>query len=104
MNTQDVHKGKWPTLKDVLNISFKWYDLRIGLFFDTENDYIYIYLIPMFPLRVSAHHLGIDLDYPWLWGIDLKSKYKSIWLGWWLVTFTTDMGFDDFSIDFQPGL
>ncbi len=50
----------------------------------------------------------IDWKYPLMWGMDLKSTYKSIWLGWWLVTWRIgnrdrDL-IKDFSIRFQPGL
>jgi len=46
----------------------------------------------------------IDWKYPFMFGVDLKSNYKSLWLGWWLVTWTMEFGFGDFNISFQPGL
>lgn len=52
--------------------------------------------------------MGIDWHYPWLWGYDLHSFYKSIWLGWWLVTWCippyNTYKPEEFSIHFQPGL
>lgn len=46
----------------------------------------------------------IDWKYPVMFGLDLKSTYKSLWLGWWLITWTWTEGLDEFSISFQPGL
>jgi len=43
----------------------------------------------------------IDFTYPFLWGIDLKSEYKSIWLGWILITWSDST---DIYVSFQPGL
>jgi len=53
----------------------------------------------------------IDWKYPFLWGVDLKSYHKSIWLGWWLISWSV-AGADilgvtmisDLSISFQPSL
>lgn len=49
------------------------------------------------------------LTYPACWGMDLESWYKSIWLGWWLITWRSewDNGEQDFvpkdiSISFMP--
>jgi len=41
--------------------------------------------------------------WPPFFSIDTKSNIKSIWLGWWLITWSWD-GEDitDFSIDFIP--
>jgi len=43
--------------------------------------------------------------YLWL-GItwDLKSEYRSIWLGWWLITWHEIDRWKSISISFQPGL
>jgi hypothetical protein len=46
--------------------------------------------------------MKIDWKYPLLFGMDLKSTYRSVWLGWWLITWSE--GFEDFDISFQPGL
>jgi hypothetical protein len=29
--------------------------------------------------------MKIDWKYPLLFGMDLKSTYRSVWLGWWLL-------------------
>jgi len=49
------------------------------------------------------------LTYPTGWGLYLDSHYKSIWLGWWLITWKTDWDRDemviipkDVSIRFMP--
>lgn len=58
-----------------------------------------------YELSDQVMFLGVDWAYPFLWGIDLKSTYKSLWLGWWLVTWTYDDGsIGDFNISFQPDL
>lgn len=44
----------------------------------------------------------MDWKYPLLFGMDLKSTYKSLWIGWWLVTWAD--GLSDLHISFQPGL
>jgi hypothetical protein len=46
--------------------------------------------------------MKIDWKYPVLFGVDFRSYYKSLWLGWWLVTWCER--FDDLHISFQPGL
>lgn len=47
------------------------------------------------------------LAYPLLWGVDLKSTYKSLWLGWWLITWTAgpddDQLISELNVSFQPG-
>ena len=49
--------------------------------------------------------MKIDWTYPLLFGLDLESTYKSLWLGWWLITWTWDeYEIGSFSISFQPGL
>lgn len=48
--------------------------------------------------------LGIDWGYPLIWDLDTKSLYKSLWLGWWLITWTYNDGLADLSIRFQPSL
>ncbi len=52
--------------------------------------------------------MKIDRTYPWMWGLDSKSFYKSLWLGWWLVTWTMDSAtrkwWQTVRITFQPGL
>lgn len=51
--------------------------------------------------------MNIDWKYPLLFGCDLKSLYKSVWIGWWLITWTTDDGYSrphEINISFQPGL
>lgn len=52
--------------------------------------------------------MKVDWSYPWIWGLDLKSYYKSLWLGWWLITwrFEWDQGLEEIGlhISFQPGL
>lgn len=49
--------------------------------------------------------LGVDWAYPLIWGIDAKPFYKSLWLGWWLVTWTYEDGkVSSLRISFQPGL
>lgn len=51
--------------------------------------------------------MEIDWHYPFLWGLDLHSYYKSLWLGWWLVTWRWErwMGLrvEDLRLSFQPG-
>ena len=47
--------------------------------------------------------MSIDWTYPLLWGIDLKSHYRSVWLGWWLVTWSAWKWDRRFRISFQPG-
>lgn len=46
----------------------------------------------------------IDWSYPLLWGWDFDSHHKSLWLGWWLVTWSYDDGIKNLNISFQPGL
>jgi hypothetical protein len=67
---------------------------------------IYICIVPMLPILIALdiQRLKMIFKYPWIWGHDLKSTYKSIWLGWWLITFTYEGKLDDLSISFQPGL
>lgn len=40
------------------------------------------------------------LTYPTGWGMDLDSYYKSIWLGWWLITWRSE--WDNATQDFLP--
>ena len=47
--------------------------------------------------------------YPFMLGLDWRSTYKSLWLGWWLVTWRVErwrwhFRILDFSVTFQPGL
>jgi hypothetical protein len=38
-----------------------------------------------------------------IFGVDLESYYRSIWLGWWLITWCNDpRPFSEFSITFAP--
>lgn len=53
----------------------------------------------------------IDWKYPWMFGADFKSCHKSIWLGWWLITwhmeyyeYSGQYAPTDLSISFQPSL
>jgi hypothetical protein len=48
--------------------------------------------------------MKINWKYPLLFSIDLKSSYKSIWLGWWLITWTTFPNLGELCVSFQPGL
>lgn len=52
--------------------------------------------------------MRIDWSYPWLWGIELDAYYKSLWAGWWLVTWTMDSApyrwWQTIHVSFQPGL
>jgi len=45
----------------------------------------------------------IDWHYPWMWQIDLDSYYRSIWLGWWLITWCQDDPWRSIRVAFQPG-
>lgn len=50
--------------------------------------------------------MKIDWRYPLIFGVDLKSHYKSIWMGWWLVTWCSPWEWwriEDVHIAFQPG-
>lgn len=45
--------------------------------------------------------------YKFMFGLDWRSTYKSLWLGWWLVTWTIERHpwrIRDLSVEFQPGL
>ncbi len=51
--------------------------------------------------------MTINWRYPPIFAADFKSTYKSLWLGWWLVTWCDDLGTGrptDFCVSFQPGL
>lgn len=51
--------------------------------------------------------MKIDWKYPFIFQIDLKSQFKSLWLGWWLIVWEWDEGWRfpaSFDISFQPGL
>lgn len=62
------------------------------------SEYEYVY----FDQRMF---LGIDWAYPLIWDMDLKPIYKSLWLGWWLITWTYDDNeLGNLSISFQPSL
>lgn len=46
-------------------------------------------------------------SYPFMFGLDWRSTYKSLWLGWWLITWTIERHpwrIRDLSMEFQPGL
>ena len=45
---------RWPTQAPVISISlfFRWYDLWIGAYIDTERSTIYICPVPMFGVKV----------------------------------------------------
>lgn len=49
----------------------------------------------------------IDWRYGWYWGADLESCYRSIWLGWWLVTWYGEGPWStclrSIHVSFQPG-
>lgn len=45
--------------------------------------------------------------YPFILGLDWRPTYKSLWLGWWLITWTIERypwRIRELSIEFQPGL
>lgn len=49
----------------------------------------------------------IDWKYPLYFGADLDSPICSLWLGWWLITWSnpnTGIGRLDLCVTFQPGL
>lgn len=51
----------------------------------------------------------IDWKYPLIFDIDLEPTYKSIWLGWWLITWRFEWDdvlpqILDIDVAFQPGL
>jgi hypothetical protein len=57
--------------------------------------------------------MNIDWKYPLIWQLDTRSFIKSLWLGWWLITWNTQdftvggehrIGNLVWSINFQPGL
>jgi hypothetical protein len=52
--------------------------------------------------------MSINWRYPWNFGLDTKSIYRSLWLGWWLITWTRSLDdeqrIEELDICFQPGL
>ena len=48
--------------------------------------------------------MKIDWKYPLYFGIDTESQFKSLWLGWWLITWSgdADFPFEFHGVSFQP--